>query len=163
MHAKPDLRVVLKWTITRSGSVIADVIRLNERSQMTQPDFINDKDSATFAPFDLIDCRNQEWADLRLCFGDWDWLREKHGSDEIDGYYLNGYGVQGLVLACRVNAGLDAFAEGIEPNSEGDTCYIHFPNLESAVETACLARDMICNTDNLKNMIKVARENDLED
>ena len=26
MHAKPDLRVVLKWMITRSGSVIADVI-----------------------------------------------------------------------------------------------------------------------------------------
>ena len=28
MHAKPDLRVVLKWTIAGSGSVIADVIRL---------------------------------------------------------------------------------------------------------------------------------------
>ena len=30
MHAKPDLRVVLKWMINRSGSVIADVITLNE-------------------------------------------------------------------------------------------------------------------------------------
>ena len=29
MHAKPDLRVFLKWMITRSGSVIADVITLN--------------------------------------------------------------------------------------------------------------------------------------
>ena len=28
MHAKPDLRVVLKWMITRSGSVIAAVIPL---------------------------------------------------------------------------------------------------------------------------------------
>ena len=28
MHAKPDLRVVLKWMIYRSGSVIATVIRL---------------------------------------------------------------------------------------------------------------------------------------
>ena len=27
MHAKPDLRVFLKWMITRSGSVITDVIR----------------------------------------------------------------------------------------------------------------------------------------
>ena len=26
MHAKPDLRVFLKWKITRSGSVIMDVI-----------------------------------------------------------------------------------------------------------------------------------------
>ena len=29
MHAKPDLRVVLKWMIAGSGSVIADVITLN--------------------------------------------------------------------------------------------------------------------------------------
>ena len=28
MHAKPDLRVVLKWMIAGSGSVIADVIQL---------------------------------------------------------------------------------------------------------------------------------------
>ena len=28
MHAKPDLRVVLEWTIAGSGSVIADVITL---------------------------------------------------------------------------------------------------------------------------------------
>ena len=28
MHAKPGLRVVLKWMIAGSGSVIADVIRL---------------------------------------------------------------------------------------------------------------------------------------
>ena len=28
MHAKPDLRVVLKWMVARSGSVITDVIPL---------------------------------------------------------------------------------------------------------------------------------------
>ena len=28
MHAKPDLRVFLKWMITRSGSVITDVMPL---------------------------------------------------------------------------------------------------------------------------------------
>ena len=28
MHAKPDLRVVLKWIVARSGSVITDVITL---------------------------------------------------------------------------------------------------------------------------------------
>jgi hypothetical protein len=30
MHAKPDLRVFLKWTITRSGSVITAVILLTQ-------------------------------------------------------------------------------------------------------------------------------------
>jgi hypothetical protein len=29
MHAKPDLRVFLKWMINRSGSVITAVITLN--------------------------------------------------------------------------------------------------------------------------------------
>ena len=30
MHAKPDLRVFLKWMIAGSGSVITDVIHLKE-------------------------------------------------------------------------------------------------------------------------------------
>ena len=30
MHAKPDLRVVIEWTIAGSGSVIAAVIRVNQ-------------------------------------------------------------------------------------------------------------------------------------
>ena len=30
MHAKPDLRVVLKWMINRSGSVITAVIPLKD-------------------------------------------------------------------------------------------------------------------------------------
>ena len=29
MHAKPDLRVFLKWMVIRSGSVITDVIPLS--------------------------------------------------------------------------------------------------------------------------------------
>ena len=32
MHPKPDLRVLLKWMIIRSGSVITDVIRLQKNS-----------------------------------------------------------------------------------------------------------------------------------
>ena len=35
MHAKPDLRVVLKWKIARSGSVIADVILLSSTHAQT--------------------------------------------------------------------------------------------------------------------------------
>ena len=36
MHAKPDLRVFLKWMITRSGSVITDVIRLRGYDQIRE-------------------------------------------------------------------------------------------------------------------------------
>jgi hypothetical protein len=34
MHAKPDLRVFLKWMIAGSGSVIVDVIMLGVRSNL---------------------------------------------------------------------------------------------------------------------------------
>ena len=34
MHAKPDLRVLLKWMIARSGSVITDVIPLEEHESV---------------------------------------------------------------------------------------------------------------------------------
>ena len=36
MHAKPDLRVFLKWMITRSGSVITDVITLTNHDQLAK-------------------------------------------------------------------------------------------------------------------------------
>ena len=32
MHAKPDLRVFLKWMINRSGSVITDVIQTKQKA-----------------------------------------------------------------------------------------------------------------------------------
>ena len=38
MHAKPDLRVFLKWMIAGSGSVITDVIRLNPKLSDTNMD-----------------------------------------------------------------------------------------------------------------------------
>ena len=130
---------------------------------MKQPKFEDDKDATTFARFELIDGRSQPWNDVRLSFNDWDWVREKHGTDSIEGYYLNGYGLQGLVLAARIHAGLDAYPEGMEPNSEGDTCYIHFPNIDLAVETASLSQAVITDTEKLKMMVAVARENDLEE
>ena len=37
MHAKPDLRVVLKWMINRSGSVITDVIPLKSMAMNANP------------------------------------------------------------------------------------------------------------------------------
>ena len=53
MHAKPDLRVFLKWRIAGSGSVIVDVIRL----KVKQDDKIeNNKASCC--------CRLSNW-DLR--------------------------------------------------------------------------------------------------
>ena len=117
--------------------------------------FVDDVDSTTFAPFSLIDCRQSEWPGVRLSFGDWDWLLEKLGTDTVDGYYMNGHSLQGLVLAARVHAGLEAYPAGVEPASEGDTCFIIFDDLATAVETARLASAMINDRSRIEQMIQV--------
>ena len=130
---------------------------------MTKLAFIDGRDKTTFAPFELIDCRDTEWADVRLSFDDWSWLSETYSTDSIEGYYLNGYGIQGLVLASRIAAGLDLYPDGLDPNSEGDTMFFHFSDLDMALETAKLAQEMILDREKIVAMIGVARENDLED
>src|SRR5687768_13749174 len=98
---------------------------------MTDPHFENDGiDRITFAPVELIDQRHSEWKDVRLSFDAWEQIQEVCGGDSVEGYYLNGHGVQGLIRACRLHAGLDPDAEGIDYNSEADTCFIHFSKLE---------------------------------
>jgi len=131
---------------------------------MKTPTFDADgKDKTTFAPFMLVDGRNSKWKDVRLSFHDWAWFDTKYATDKIDGYYLNGYGIQGLVQAARVAAGLPTEAEGIHYDSEGDTCFMHFTDFDEAVRTAELAAEMINDPAKLREMIRVARENGLED
>src|SRR5688572_7887923 len=109
---------------------------------MADPVFIEGRDSITFAPFVLIDSR-EEWGNVRLEFSDHGWTTAHIGSDYIGECYLNGYGIQGLVIAARLAAGLDPLPPGIELDSEGDTCHIYFADLQTAVETAVLAQQMI--------------------
>jgi hypothetical protein len=136
---------------------------------MTKPRFGSDGiDRETFAPVELIDQRHSEWKDVRLSFDDWERLREicgegAGGSSYLNGYYLNGYGVQGLVRACRLHAGLDPDAKGIVYNSEANTCFIHFAKLEDAVRTARLVSDMLRDRSKIAAMIEVAREHGFED
>ncbi len=130
---------------------------------MLNVNFINKKDPTTFFPFILIDNRDSKWSDVRLSFSNWEWFKKKYGTDTINDYYFNGYGIQGLILASRIATGLEPFKEGIDPNSEGDTCYFIFQELSDATETAQLACQMINNLDLIKKMIKIARENDLEE
>ena len=55
---------------------------------MKEPGFVDGLDKLTFAPFVLIDCRNTEWKDVRLSFNEWAWLKEMHGTQTINDYYL---------------------------------------------------------------------------
>jgi hypothetical protein len=120
-------------------------------------------DRETFAPVVLINQLDAEWKDVRLSFDDWDRLHELCGGDSLDDYYLNGYGVQGLVMACRLEAGLEPEADGIHYNSEGDTCFIHFASLDAAAETARLAAAMLQSRAAIAAMVQVARDHGFED
>lgn len=131
---------------------------------MITPSFAEDHtDKYSFAPFVLSDQLHTPWRDVRLLFNDWDWLQERYGVDTWDDYYLNGYGIQGLVMACRVAAALEPYVEGIHYNSEGDTCLIHFTHMEEAIVTATAAAHMIRNRATLEAMIQLARDNGFED
>lgn len=120
-------------------------------------------DAKTYAPFMLQNCLSTEWKDVRLFFHDWDWLHAKYGGDEVDDYYLNGYGVEGLVKAVLFKENFDLENADIDFNSEGDTCLIHFKMLDEAIKTAELVSSMIGNTQLMKQMIKVARDEGFED
>lgn len=118
----------------------------------------NGNDLSTFAPFILRNALDTEWADVRLEFSNWKWLHDRYG-DTFDDYYLNGYGVEGLVRAIRFMNGLDPDSSEVDYNSEGDACYIHFESLDRAVETAALSAEMIQSAETLKAAIRVAEEN----
>lgn len=110
---------------------------------MLTPTFSDGQDRTTFAPFVLRDCRDTDYPNVNLQFSDHDWRNQHIGDDHIGDYYLNGYGIQGLVIAARQLAGLEPIADGMEPDSEGDTCLIYFTDLDMAIETARLAHAMI--------------------
>jgi hypothetical protein len=127
------------------------------------PSFTDRRDSTTFAPFVLIDCRDTEYNDIRLEFSDHDWTTQHIGNETIGNYDLNGYGIQGLVFAARSLAGLDPMPLGVEPNSEGDTCYIHFPDLQTAIETAALAQAMMTDPSKREQCVKLAVQEGWDD
>ena len=120
-------------------------------------------DRTTFAPFVLYDCRDTEWKDLRLEFSDWDWLHEFCEGDSIDDNYLNGPGVEGLVMATRLLNGLEADRDTMHPNSEGGACYIHFSSFEEAVRTATICATMIKDKNLLRKAVTTAEENGFGD
>jgi len=131
---------------------------------MTEPTFdAKGFDRTTFAPFELHDCRSTQWNDVRLTFHDWDAVHALAGGESLEGYYLNGYGVEGLVKAAMLGAGVDPERDDIHGNSEGDTCNLHFQDLETAVKAAGAARAMMASKEALLAAVAVAREHGFED
>ena len=120
-------------------------------------------DRRTFAPFVLHDCRNTKWKDLRLEFSNWDWLHDICGGDCIGDYYLNGPGVEGLVVATRLLNNLEPNPDTMHLNSEGDACCIHFTDFDDAVRTATLCPKMIKDKALLQQAALSAAENGFGD
>jgi len=150
------------YLFTMKNLLILSLILLISFSTSAQERIVNQSEESKFHPFELIDNRESQWSDVRVSFNNWDWLKETHG-DEINGYYLNGYGVQSLVLAARLLKGLPAYSDTMEPNSEGDTCYLIFGSYDEAVETIQIASEMINDKNLILKAIDSARENELEE
>lgn len=130
---------------------------------MKAPTFDEDgSDSQTFAPFVLHNALDTEWKDVRLEFSNWDWLSITYNEDTIEDYYLNGPGVEGLVKATLFSHEIDV-ESGIEYNSEADTCYIHFEDINHAIRTAGLVAEMIADPQKLRAAIKVAIDQEFDD
>jgi hypothetical protein len=120
-------------------------------------------DTSTFTPFKLENALNTEWQDVRLYFDNWKWFQDTYKTDTIDDYYMNGYGIEGLVKAVLFNADFNLESENIDFDSEGDTCYIHFKNLDDATQAATLAAAMITDLPSIKEMIVIACEQGFDD
>ena len=120
-------------------------------------------DRQTFAPFVLDNWLDTKWNHVRLFFDDATWLNRKYGTDSIAGYYLNGYGIQGLVEAALIAANIQVPPDRIKFDSEADTCNIYFKDLDVAVKAAQVAASMIQDRNRIEKMIEVAREHGLED
>ena len=66
-------------------------------------------------------------------------------------------------MATRLLNGLEPASETMNPNSEGDTCYIHFVDLDDAVRTATLCAAMIKDKALLRQAAVTAEENGFGD
>jgi hypothetical protein len=134
---------------------------------MATPQFGSDgRDRTSYAPFELGKIGGGP--EYFLQFHDWDWLFTNYTADVVDGsingYYLNGPGVEGLVRAALLEDGMDPDSLGMFCNSEGDCCLIEFGSqLDLAFRTAQLAADMIRDRQKLLNAIAVARAQGYED
>lgn len=111
-------------------------------------------DKTSFFPFVLIDARSTASGDVRLSFDRWDWLEKHLGNTWRTGEELNGYTIEGLVLASRHNANLAPQQEGIDYNSASETCFVHFEDIDEAIKTARLAKAAISTPASALNMIQ---------
>jgi len=130
---------------------------------MKTPSFDSENfDRTTFAPIVLYNGLDRDEEDVQLNFADWAWLHGQYG-ETVNDYFLNGYGIEGLAMAARLNAGLDPEPDTIDYDAEGDACYIYFDNLEDAIETAQLLYDTRSDRTKVVGMIAIAQENEFGD
>jgi hypothetical protein len=140
---------------------------------MGAPQFdANGWDRQTYAPFHLGDARGRPFhldgtPPFHLMFYDWHWLFATYAADlkdgSIDGYYMNGPNVEGLVRAVRFASGRYPDESGLFFNSEGDACMVQLPTLDEATHVAELAAGMIKDRQKLLDAIKTARNQGFED
>ena len=116
MHAKPDLRVFLKWLIAGSGSVITDVIVLNVRLAMFEELLLHSIENGEFDAPELTFASTQEF--LIRFNHEVDDLIQLHGVNDIGNAIWYMYGCLGDfardALDTSVADGFSQFYESLE-------------------------------------------------
>lgn len=128
------------------------------------PNFENQRDSRTFAPFQLSKGECSTGAEyFTLMFSDFRWLENNLDLSTIGSYDLNGYGVQGLIKAARLHAGLASSKDSITYDSEAGACFIYFNSIEDACVTAELAQSTFLHDEALRLLVAFANQHGLQD
>ena len=154
MAKKPKARAKKAPTKAKKASAKAKKAPAKAKPKQT----VAAKPASSVAPFKIDDIAGRG---VRLSFFDWSWLEKQHGSIEIDGYYMNGPGVEGLVQAVMFANKIES--DDVEGDSEGDACLLYFPNVALATRVGELAAAMIKDRAQLAKSITLAREEGFED
>lgn len=116
-------------------------------------------DRTTYPHVTLTDLR-AEGGTVTLQFDDWDYLKELTGGEDLlDHYYINGYGVEGILQAARLRAGLPIDAEGIVYCSEGSACMVRFKSLDDAEATARRLSNALKKRSSVERLAVISRAN----
>jgi hypothetical protein len=114
------------------------------------------RDALSYAPVTLFDAGDGE-GQIHMMLPETGYTAALGGT----GYPLNGHGIQGLIQAARLLAGLQVEPEGISYETEYDNCFVLFDDVADADTTAALLASALRDPERLRHLAAAAVENNL--
>lgn len=113
-----------------------------------------DRDS--YAPVVLMN--DEKFENTLLMFDDWAYLHGFVGADRTtNGLALDGHGVDGIVRAAMLDAGLPDDEDIVEHDPEDDACFVRFVSLEEAEAAASVVATALTQRAELERLAVIAQ------